>query len=317
MVLVPPTPVTTPEGVEARSPATPLLVGSALLIVYVVWGSTYLGIRVMVDQAPPMLSAGTRYAAAGLLVGLLLGLKGGFRRLLVSRRELLGCAFLGLMLPLLGNGVVSIAEQDVPSGITALLIASVPLMITIFRTVARDRPSPWTLLGVLVGFAGVAYLVLEGRHSTTDHIPLGPTLLVLLASTCWGFGSWMQPRLRLPQDPFVMTTYEMLVGGVLMVVFGLVRGEHLDLASYSGKTWLAWGYLVVFGSMVAFTAYVWVLGNAPISLVATYAYVNPVVAVFLGALVLGEPVTGAILVGGAVIVVGVALVISAERRRPH
>jgi drug/metabolite transporter (DMT)-like permease len=290
-------------------------VAIALLTVYVVWGSTYLGIRVVVAEAPPLLAMGTRFAMAGVLLGLLLMLRGGWSRLLVTRRQLLSCAFLGLMLPLLGNGVVSIAEQDVPSGIAALLVATTPLTITVFRALARDRPSRWTVLGVLVGFAGVGFLVLAGRGSTDAEIPLGPTLLVLVAATCWGFGSWMQPRLELPEDPFVMTSWEMLAGGLMTVATGAVLGERLDLASYSTKAWVAWAYLIVFGSMVAFTGYVWVLGRAPISLVATYAYVNPVVAVFLGALLLDEPVTVAILVGGAVIVVGVAVVITAERRR--
>jgi drug/metabolite transporter (DMT)-like permease len=125
----------------------------------------------------------------------------------------------------------------------------------------------------------------------------------------------VQPRLTLPRDAFVMTVHEMWIGGAIMLVVGAASGERLDLAAYSGKTYLAWGYLVVFGSMVAFSAYVWLLGNAPISLVATYAYVNPVVAVALGALILDEPVTGAVLVGGAVIVVAVAVVISVERVR--
>jgi drug/metabolite transporter (DMT)-like permease len=125
----------------------------------------------------------------------------------------------------------------------------------------------------------------------------------------------VQPRLRLPRDAFVMTVHEMWIGGVVLLVAGTVSGERFDFAAYSGKTYVAWAYLVVFGSMVAFSAYVWLLANAPISLVATYAYVNPVVAVALGALILGEPVTHAVLIGGAVIVASVAIVISVERPR--
>ena len=306
----PPTPPSTPPPAAAAAG----LVIAALLVVYVVWGSTYLAIRVVVQQAPPLLGMGTRYLTAALLLGTLLAVRGGVRRLRVTRRELAGCAFVGLMLPVLGNGMVSVGEDHgVPSGVTALLIAIAPLMITVFRFASGDRPRAWTWLGVLLGFGGLGYLVLAGR--STGHVPLGAALIVLFASTCWAFGSWSQPRLPLPRDAFVMPVHEMWTGGTVLVVVGLLRGERLALSSYDGRTWLAWAYLVVFGSMLAFTAYVWLLAHAPISLVATYAYVNPVVAVLLGAAILGEPVTHAVLIGGAVIVAAVAIVISVERRR--
>jgi drug/metabolite transporter (DMT)-like permease len=235
----------------------------------------------------------------------------------VTRRELRGCATVGLLLPVLGNGLVSVGEhRGAPSGVTALLIASAPLMIAIFRAASGDRPRPLSVIGLLLGFVGLAYLVVAGQEKGgTDRLPLGAALIVLFASTCWAFGSWVQPRLTLPRDAFVMTVHEMWIGGAIMLVVGALSGERFDLASYSAKTFVAWGYLVVFGSMVAFSAYVWLLGNAPISLVATYAYVNPVVAVILGALILDEPITSAVVVGGAVIVAAVAIVISVERVR--
>lgn len=293
------------------------MVAAALVVVYVVWGSTYLGIRVVVKEVPPLLGMGSRFLLAAVLLGVLVGVRQGFRSLLLPRRQLLGCAALGLMLPVLGNGLVSVGEdRGAPSGATALLIAIAPLMITLFRYAAGDRPRVGSVLGVLLGLAGLVYLVLAGQRGTSDeHLPLGPALIVLFASSCWAFGSWVQPRLPLPGSAFVMTVHEMWTGGVMMLLAGLVSGERADVTSYSPHVWLAWGYLVVFGSMLAFSAYVWLLGNAPISLVATYAYVNPVVAVVLGALILDEPVTRAILVGGAVIVVAVAVVISVERPR--
>lgn len=302
-----------------KAPAAVGMVAFALLIVYVVWGSTYLGIRVVVEEAPPLTGMGSRYLVAAILLGLLLTLRGGFRRLRVTRRELLGSAVLGLLLPVLGNGLVSVGEdKGAPSGVTALLIAIAPLMITIFRVAAGDRPRGPTILGVLLGLAGLCYLVIAGRNGVQDErIPLDAAMIVLFASTCWAFGSWVQPRLTLPKDAFVMTVHEMWTGGVMLLVIAFLRGERAHPGEYSADTWLAWGYLVVFGSMIAFSAYVWLLENAPISLVATYAYVNPVVAVALGALLLDEPVTAAILTGGAVIVVAVAIVISTERvRRP-
>ena len=314
-------PVTTTETAArpARVAASAGLIAVALVVVYLVWGSTYLGIRVVVKEAPPFLGMGSRYFVAGILLALLLATRGGFRRLRVTRRELLGCATLGLLLPVLGNGLVSVGENlGAPSGVTALLIAIAPLMIAIFRFASGDRPRALSVFGLLLGFAGLAYLVLVGRHTGgDDRVPIGAAMIVLFASTCWAFGSWVQPRLTLPRDAFVMTVHEMWTGGLVLLAVGTLSGERFDFAAYSGKTYVAWGYLVVFGSMVAFSAYVWLLGNAPISLVATYAYVNPVVAVILGALILDEPITSAVLVGGAVIVAAVAIVITAERvRRP-
>jgi drug/metabolite transporter (DMT)-like permease len=290
------------------------LVAAALLIVYVVWGSTYLAIRIVVEEAPPLTSMGLRYATAGVVLGALLATRGGLRRLRVSRREAAGAAFLGLMLPLMGNGMVSVGENmGAPSGVTALLIAIAPLIIVVFRLAEGDRPRVLTLAGVLLGFVGLAVLVVAGRNGFTDF-PLGAALLILFASSCWAFGSYAQPRLTLPKDVFVTTVYEMLFGGLMLVTLGLVSGERFT-GAYDSRTWTALGYLVVFGSVVAFTSYVWLLANAPISLVATYAYVNPVVAVFLGWWILSEPVTVPVLVGGGIVVAAVALVITAERPR--
>ncbi len=304
-----------PASTTPKAPAAAGLVVVALVIVYVVWGSTYLGIRVVVEEAPPLTGMGSRYLVAAILLGLLLSLRGGFRRLRITRRELLGSATLGLLLPVLGNGLVSVGEdRGAPSGVTALLIAIAPLMIAIFRFTAGDRPRGWSVVGILLGLVGLSYLVLAGSNGSRDEqVPLGAALIVLFASTCWAFGSWIQPRLTLPEDAFVMTVHEMWTGGIMLLVLGFVRGERAHPTEYSADVWVAWGYLVVFGSMIAFSAYVWLLANAPISLVATYAYVNPVVAVALGALILDEKITSVVLTGGAIIVAAVAIVISVER----
>jgi len=289
------------------------LVVAALGVVYVVWGSTYLGIRVVVEEAPPLTSMGLRFTTAGVLLGVVLSFKGGVRRLAVRPRELAGAALLGLMLPMLGNGLVSVGEsKGAPSGATALLIAIAPILIVVFRALSGDRPNPLSVFGVVLGFVGLGYLVLAGRGG--GDLPLVPALIILFAATCWGLGSFIQPRLLLPDDVFVTTVYEMVCGGLIMVSIGLISGERFT-GDYSPRTWFALGYLVVFGSMLAFTAYVWLLNNAPISLVATYAYVNPVVAVFLGWLILGEAVTVPLVVGGGIVVLAVAIVITAERPR--
>ena len=291
------------------------LVVAALGIVYVVWGSTYLGIRVVVEEAPPLTAMGLRFMTAGILLAVVLSVKGGRRRVFVRPREIAGAALLGLMLPMLGNGLVSVGENlGAPSGATALLIAVAPLVIVVLRALTGDTPTRTSVFGVVLGFAGLAYLVLAGRGSGGD-LPLVPALIILFAATCWGFGSFIQPRLVLPEDVFVTTVWEMFCGGLIMVSVGLLSGERFTAGDYSPRTWLALSYLVVFGSMLAFTAYVWLLANAPISLVATYAYVNPVVAVFLGWLILGESVTLPIVVGGGIVVLAVAIVITAERPR--
>jgi drug/metabolite transporter (DMT)-like permease len=299
-------------AIATRERSTTWLVALALGIVYVVWGSTYLAIRIMVEDMPPFLSAGTRYLAATVIMAVLLGLKHGWTWLAVTPGEFAGCALLGVLLPAGGNGLVTVAEhRGAPSGIAALLVAAVPLWVVCYRFAAGDRPSRRTLAGVLLGFAGLAYLI--GASGFGGHVKVTACLIIVVATVCWSFGSWFQSRLALPSDPFVTTTYEMLTGGVVLLAGGLVSGERVLLHSYSGLSLLAWGYLVTFGTVVAFSAYVWVLSNAPISLVATYAYVNPVVAVFLGWLILSEPLTWPILIGGAVVVGAVAIVVGSER----
>jgi drug/metabolite transporter (DMT)-like permease len=290
-----------------------MLIGVALGIVYVVWGSTYLAIRIMVEDIPPLLGAGVRFLTAGLLVAGALVVRHGLRRLVVTPRQLAGCALIGLLLPVLGQGMVTVAENGgAPSGLTALLIAAVPLWVVLYRVLSGERPAGRTLVGIVIGFGGVAALLTA--NGLGGSFPAWTLAVVVFAGLCWAFGSWLQPRIRLPRDPFVLVAYEMLVGGGLLIVLGLAGGERLDPLAYSARSWMAWGYLVLFGSVVAFSAYVWLLQSAAVSLVATYAYVNPLVAVFLGWLILAEPVTLATLVGGTVVVLAVAVVVSGELR---
>ncbi|MEU7988174.1 EamA family transporter [Streptosporangium canum] len=289
-----------------------LLVWGALAIVYVVWGSTYLAIRIAIETVPPLLSGAMRFSTAALVLGAALLLLRGWRAFRMTWRELGGAALVGLLLLNAGNGLVAVAEQHISSGLAALLVASVPLWLVIFRVVARDMPQVLTLAGVLIGFGGVAVLSLTGGGSAADSTGI---VIILLASMSWSAGSFLSARIPMPANPFVASTVEMAAGGIGLALTSTVMGEHLDLGAISGRSWAALAYLVVMGSLVAFTAYVWLLGAAPISLVSTYAYVNPVVAVALGALVLSEPVTTSMVAAGLVIVLGVALVVSTERRR--
>jgi drug/metabolite transporter (DMT)-like permease len=219
----------------------------------------------------------------------------------------------GILLLLGGNGLVSVAEQKVDSGLAALLIACVPLWIVALRAGLGDRPGPATAGGVLLGFAGVALIFLPGG-SRGD---LGYVALCLLAAFFWAAGSLLVTRRPVPADPLVLTTVEMLAGGVALLVVSAGRGEltGFSFGAVSGASWLGVAYLVVFGSLVAFTAYVWLLGHVPVSVVSTYAYVNPAVAVLLGALIANERLTGAALAGGLVVLAAVAVVVTAEGRR--
>jgi len=293
------------------------MIWSALAIVYVVWGSTYLGIRVVVEaEIPPMLGMASRFLVAGALLALIVGVRSGRRRLRITRREAFGAAVVGLLLLAFGNGAVAVAEQTVPSGLAALLVAAVPLWLMLLRVGGGERPRGPTWLGVLIGFAGVAVLALSARGDTSAK-PLSIAVLVV-GTISWAVGSRFSPRLGLPKDPLVTSVYEMLFGGTAMVLLGVLRGEpgRLHLDRIHGSGWFALGYLILFGSLLAYSAYSYLLANAPISLISTYAYVNPAVAVLLGWLILSEPLTWQILAGGAVIICGVALVVSAERKNP-
>ena len=306
------------DSTASTSALTPA-VWAALAVVYVVWGSTYLGIRmVVVDGLPPLVSMGLRFVLAGLLLGVIVVARGGLRRLRVSARELAGAVLVGLFLLLGGNGLVAIAEQDVPSALAALLVATTPLWLVGFRAATGDRPRWPTWFGTALGFAGVAVLARPGGHD--GEIPLVSTLLVVLATFLWATGSFASGRIQMPKDPFVASVWQMTLAGLVMTAVGVARGElpQLQEAFADGvpvRGVVAWVYLVVFGSLLAFTSFYWLLRHAPISLVATYAYVNPVVAVLLGWAVLAEPVTTTVVVGGALAVVGVVLVVSTERRQ--
>ena len=284
----------------------------ALITVYVAWGSTYVAIRVMDRTAPPLIGAGVRFLLAGAAMYAFLAVRrGGLPR--VKARELASLALVALLLLAGGNGLVTYAERRVPAGLAALLVASMPLWLLVIRSFTRDRPRRATLIGLGVGFVGVGLLVSRGNQG---GVSVPQMLVVVLAAMSWALGSWASARLPLPDDAATGTAIEMLIGGAALAVLGPIGGEHWGalFAHASADAWIAIAYLALFGSILAFTAYVWLLRNAPISQISTYAYVNPIVAVGLGTLILGEAVTPIMALGGAIIVVAVAVVIRAERR---
>jgi len=282
----------------------------ALGVVYVIWGSTYLFIEMAGETIPPMFAVSTRFIASGLLMAGFAAWRRGPRVLRVTRRELGAAALIGALLPG-ANAVLFIAERHVATGLSALIIGSVPLWIVLFRTLTGDRPPRAALVGVLVGFAGLAILV-----RPSGGAPLWALMLVVGSSLMWALGSFLSGKVPLPRDAFAATSLEMLAGGLLMFPIGLFATDP-DFGAFSARSVGGWIYLVTFGSVLGYTAYTWLLDSAPIGKVATYAYVNPVVAIALGAAVLHESVTWVIAVGAAVVLASVALVVRQESLPPE
>ncbi|MFI6844095.1 EamA family transporter [Kitasatospora sp. NBC_00085] len=285
----------------------------ALGVVYVVWGSTYLAIRIALETMPSFFSAGARFVLAGLLLAGFVLFRQGWSALRVSVRQLGSSVLVGALLLTGGNGLVVLGENSISSGLAALLVAAVPLWMVLLTASTGDRPKPVELAGVLFGLAGLA--VLSAPAIGGDIAP-GGVVAVICGTLTWAAGSFAAKRIPMPGNVFAASAYQMLAGGLGNVLIGVVRGEQhgLDPDAFSGRSWLALGYLVVVGSVIGFTTYAWLLQSAPLTLVATYAYVNPVVAVLLGWLVLAEPLTGPTLLGGAIVVAGVCLVVSVSRR---
>lgn len=290
------------------------MVWIALGIVYVVWGSTYLGIAIVVQTLPPFLAAGIRFIVAGALLAGWIGLRDR-DALRVDRRQMLGAAVVGTLLLAGGNGLVMAGERTVPSGLAALIVASVPLWIVLMRLGAGDRVRGDVIAGVLVGIAGVGVLVVpSGASGAIDAVGL---VTLVGATLSWATGTFLSPRLRMPRNALASTAYQMLAGGAFLLVGAIPFGDYarLDPASVSTASIVALAYLVVFGSLVAFSAYTWLLQHAPVSVVATYAYVNPVIAVLLGTLILREPITPTMIGGAALILAAVAFIVSRSATR--
>ena len=293
----------------------------ALLTVYVVWGSTYLAIAVMIETLPQLLAAGARFGTAGLLmlaaVAAMARLRGGGHRVERPTRVHWRSAFIiGTLLLLCGNGGVVLAELRIPSGVAAVLIATVPIWMAVFDAIQTRRPPSLLVVGGLVaGIVGVAVLLVpvEGIESLD---PVGVALVVVLGAIAWSFGSIYARRAPLPRSGLLATGMEMVAGGLALIVGGLLLGElgSVDVASFSTRSLLAFAYLVVFGSILAFTAYTWLLAHVSVSVAGTYAYVNPIVAVALGAILLSEPITPRTVIASVLIIGAVVAMVSGRPR---
>ncbi|MFE9425048.1 EamA family transporter [Kitasatospora sp. NPDC006697] len=308
----------TSVGVGQTTPLAPATrisgaVWIALLLVYVVWGSTYLAIRVVVESMPALLSAAIRFLLAGALLLGWVAVRSGPAAVRVNRRQLFTSGTVGVLLLTTGNGLLVIAEGTVPSGLAALLVAVVPLWVVLLRAVTGERQGWARIAGVLLGLVGLAVLSLPGIRGS---VGIGGVVLVMIGAFSWAVGSFGGTKMTRTENALVASAYQMLIGGLGCLVVALARGEqqHFQLSQVTTRSWLALAYLVFVGSLVGYTAYSWLLQNAPIGLVATYAYINPVVAVFLGWLVLAEQVGASELVGGLIVVAAVCVVVSTERR---
>jgi drug/metabolite transporter (DMT)-like permease len=292
-----------------------LALWTALAILYVVWGSTYLAIAVAIQSIPPFLMLAIRFVIAG---SLLLGweiLRGGLLRSLPTRRQVRDAAIVGALLLGIGNGFVAFAEMTVASGITAMLIALMPVWLAVLGWIYfRDRLPAIVVLGIGLGLAGVALLVWPAGDVRFEAVGIG---VLLLSPIGWAHGSLFSARAAdLPRRPLTSTAIQMLAGSLTLLVEGALTGElpRFHAAGITTASIGAMAYLVLIGSLLAFNAYAWLLRNAPLALVGTYAYVNPVVAFALGAAFLSEPITPRTVIASAVIVAAVAMIVTARGR---
>lgn len=303
-----------PES-TSKAPSTFGLV-AGLLTLYLVWGSTYLAIRVAVETLPPFLMSGFRFLVASAIMITLIGVTRGFHFTWGQLRYNIlvgGCMLLG------GNGLVSWAEQEISSGVATLVVSLSPLFLVLLDWAAvgfsggkfGNRPALLTFLGIAVGCTGLIILVGPDLFSTSAaNNNLGRLLGLVAACFFWALGSLMTRYAREPIEPFTGAALQMFWGGVWLVATGWLIGEgvDLDVSKFTVNSLLAWGYLVVAGSLIAFTTYVWLMKHYSPAVISTYSYINPVVAVFLGWLILNETINSRIFLASAVIVVGVALI---------
>ena len=299
-----------------RPSASPVAVWAGIIVLYLVWGSTYLGIRVAVETIPPFVMGALRFVLAGVLLASAIAVRHRATIHRPSLREVVDTLIVGGLLMLGGMGLVAWGEQTVASGIAALLIGLLPMWLAIFAWVFfRDRLPFAVMVGIVVGVVGVAILA----WPTGDVATLDPAgLAALIASPMfWALGSlYSARRAVLPAPALFATGLQMIAGGLILLLAAIVTGEvaSFDPATVSTDSWIGVAYLMVVGSLVGFTTFSWLLTVAPLSRIATYAYVNPIVAVFLGWLILGEPLTPRTGIAAVVIVAAVALIVTARGR---
>ncbi|WP_433533167.1 EamA family transporter [Micromonospora sp. CA-263727] len=302
-----------PASPGTATSTTPAALAVGLVLLYLVWGSTYLGNRVALESLPPLVSTSARFLAAAAVLFAVVAVRHGVSGLRLPRAGWTAVVVTGTLMVGAGSALLAVGQQYVPSGLASLLVAAMPVWVLVIRLGAGQRPAPLAVAGVLGGLAGLALLL----AAPTQRWHLAGMVTIVASTVVWALGSALAQRLTMPADHLVGTGWQMLVGGVAVGAAGLVVGEwrELRLGAVTGRSWLAWSYLMLVCTVVGFSVYTWLLRRAPLQLAATYAYVNPVVAVLLGMAVLGERLTGRQVLAGVVVLAAVALVVARERPR--
>lgn len=291
-----------------------------LLIMYVAWGTTWVGIAYVVESMPPLISMGMRFLVASSILLLVLVSKNGFKETSLTKSQAKTAAILGVFMLAIGLGTATVGTKVVPIGAGSLVVASMPIWIALFRFFDKDKPNKKTLVGLFVGFIGISLIMLPGntaaRPGAAGENVLFWMFVIMAGSVSWAYTSYRSKDMDTHPNPFVLSAYEMVFAGFTLLAVGLLRGENFaDFLNGTAVSFGGWIYLILIGSLLGFSTYVWLLDNAPISLVSTYTYMNPIVAVGLGALIFHDRLSVTVLIGGLIVLVAVAVVISSESKR--
>lgn len=290
-----------------------------LLTLWVVWGTTYIGTSAMVQSIPPLLGAGSRYLVGALPLAVIVLATRGPRSFRLTGRQLFATLVMGLGIIGIWGAIVPLSLQHIPGGIAALIAASVPVWVVLLRALSRERVGTWTVVGIVLGIGGVAAMMLPGGIApiagTSPQGVLLWSLAMVAASVSWAFFSWRSSALDLPKDTGVLTVYQLVWCGLGIMIAGLVAGERLDTSTYTSSSLWGWTWLVL-ASAIGYASYTFLITRASLPLVSTFAFVNPAVAVFLGWLLLDEPLSRSVIVGLVVVLAGTALVVLGESSRP-
>jgi len=286
-------------------------------MLWIIWGATYTGLALLVRSMQPLLGSGSRFITASLVLGTIVLLVKGPSAFNVTRAQVRGAAFMGVSILGLTIGILSFAQQHVPSSIVALIASVMPLWIIFFRLRAGDRPSRLTSVGVGIGLIGLVLMLLPGGTTPTNGASTTEvaiwSIAIAFSGFTWAFFSYRSTSYEQPKEPLTTAVIELAAAGLFLLVVGALIGERWDFAVITTESWVGWWFLVA-ASALAYGAYVWLLNNAPMSLVSTYAYVNPVIAVILGIVILNEALTSDVFIGLSIVVGGVVLVVTGERR---
>ena len=294
-----------------HSTASTFSVMVSLGIIYFVWASTYVGTAFVVEEIDPYTGSGFRFMTAGLLISLFVTITKGPRALKINKKQVINAMFIGFILIGLASPLLGVSAQHISSGLIALLVAMTPIFIAILRFIFGDIPSLKTIIGIVVGFGGVIIVLVIPTVENNLFI-----IICLISNVIWAIGSFWSQRIELPESPLTTAAIQTFFGGMCAILIGIFRGEDTStfFNASESETWIAFLYISVMGA-IAYSAYAFLLVNTPISLVATHAFVNPIIALFLGNLLRNEKISTSIIVSGTVVVCGIALVVLGEKRK--